>query len=83
MNDKVRAYILMRVEIGRTDEVLEELRHIDEAVRIAVTTGEYDIVILVEVDTLEGLYDITVRRMHKIPGIAETTTAVVEKMISI
>ncbi len=83
MNDKVRAYILMRVEIGRTDEVLEELRHIDEAIRIAVTTGEYDIVILVEVDTLEDLYDITVRRMHKISGIAETTTAVVEKMISI
>jgi len=83
MNEKVRAYVLMTVEIGKTDSVLEELRHIDEAVRIAVTTGEYDIVILVEVDTLEDLYDITVRRMHKIPGIAETTTAVVEKMISI
>ncbi|MHA1908696.1 MAG: Lrp/AsnC family transcriptional regulator [Candidatus Thorarchaeota archaeon] len=83
MKEKVRAYVLMTIEIGKTDDVLEELRHIDEAVRIAVTTGEYDIVILVEVDSLEALYDITVRRMHKIAGIAETTTAVVEKMISI
>ena len=83
MTEKVRAYVLMTVEIGKTDDVVEELRHIDEAVRIAVTTGEFDIVILVEVDSLEELYNITVRKMHKIPGIAETTTAVVEKMISI
>ncbi|MGY5853175.1 MAG: Lrp/AsnC ligand binding domain-containing protein [Candidatus Thorarchaeota archaeon] len=83
MTDTVQAYILMVVEIGKTDEVLTELKTIDEAVRVAVTTGEYDIVVLVEVPDLEGLYEITVNRIHKIPGIAETTTAVVEKMISI
>ncbi len=83
MSEKVSAYVLMTIEIGMTDNVLDELQHIDEAVRVAVTTGEYDIVVLVEVDSLEALYDITVRRIHKIPGIAETTTAVVEKMISV
>jgi DNA-binding Lrp family transcriptional regulator len=77
------AYILMIIQLGRTDEVLSELRGIDEAVRIAVTTGEYDIVMLVDVDSLEALYEITVNRIHKIPGIEETTTAVVEKMISV
>ena len=78
----VSAYILMRIDLGFTDSVLEELRKIDEAIRVAVTTGEYDIVVLVEVADLEALYDITVKRIHKIPGIAETSTAVVEKMIS-
>ena len=83
MTNTVQAYILMSIEIGRTDEVLTELKAIDEATRVAVTTGEYDIVVLVEVADLEALYEITVNRIHKIPGIAETTTAVVEKMISI
>ena len=83
MTDTVQAYILMSVEIGRTDQVLTELKEIDEAIRVAVTTGEYDIVVLVEVADLEGLYDITVNRIHKIPGISDSTTAVVEKMISI
>ena len=82
MNEGVMAYILMRVQLGFTDEVIEELRKIDELVRVAVTTGEYDIVALVDVKSLEALYDITVRRVHKIVGIEETTTAVVEKMIS-
>ncbi len=82
MTDDVLAYVLMRIKLGFTDQVLERLREIDEAVRIAVTTGEYDVVILLEVRNLEALYDITVNRIHKIEGIEETTTAVVEKMIS-
>ncbi len=77
------AYILMVTEIGRTDEVIEQLRLVNEAVRVAVTTGEYDVVVLVEVDDLAALYDVTVQRIHKIPGIVATTTAVVEKMISV
>jgi DNA-binding Lrp family transcriptional regulator len=79
----VRAYILMAVEIGKTDSVVAELRKIDAAIRVAVTTGEYDIVVLVEVPSLEALYELTVDQIHKIPGIADTTTAVVEKMISV
>ncbi len=79
---QILAYILMEIEMGQTDEVLQELRKIEEATKISVTTGEYDIVILLEVPTLESLYDITVKRIHVIPGIKETTTAVVEKIIT-
>ena len=79
---QIMAYILMEIEIGRTDEVLQELRKIEEATKISVTTGEYDIVVLLEIPTLESLYDITVQRIHVIPGIKETTTAVVEKIIT-
>lgn len=83
MARKVQAYILMEIELGRTDDVVIQLKAIDEATRVAVTTGVYDIVVLLEVDDLEQLYDITVHRIHNIPGIKETSTAVVEKMISI
>lgn len=79
---QILAYILMEIEMGQTDEVLQELRKIEEATKISVTTGEYDIVVLLEVPTLEALYDITVKRIHVIPGIKETTTAVVEKIIT-
>jgi len=82
MTQLIMAYILMDIEIGRADEVLQELRKIEEATKISVTTGEYDIIILLEVPTLEDLYDITVKRIHMIPGIKETTTAVVEKIIT-
>jgi DNA-binding Lrp family transcriptional regulator len=83
MTDSIKAYILLRTEIGSTNEVLRHLKEIEEATRIAVTTGQFDIVILIEVDNLEMLYDITIEKIHKIKGIMETTTMVVEKMISI
>jgi DNA-binding Lrp family transcriptional regulator len=82
MTKKVQAYILIEIEIGGTDEVVSQLKAIEEATRVAVTTGVYDVVVLVEVDDLEALYDITVHRIHSIPGIKTTSTAVVEKMIS-
>ena len=82
MEDRVQAYILMDVEIGKTDDVVSGLRKIEEAVKIAVTTGGVDIVVLLETSSLEELYNITVEKIHKIPGIRDTQTAVVEKMMS-
>ncbi len=80
MAGKVLAYVLMDLELGHTDEVLEALRKIDEATTVAVTTGSYDIVVLLETNSLEELYEITVQKIHRIPGIKETSTAVVEKI---
>jgi DNA-binding Lrp family transcriptional regulator len=80
MGNNVMAYVLMEIEIGMTDQVLDELRRIDQATRVSVTTGAYDIVVLLEVGSLEQLYDITVHQIHAIQGIKETTTAVIEKM---
>ena len=82
MTKNIQAYILMTTEIGKTSEVLTNLREIEEATRIAVTTGQFDIVLLLEVSDLEQLYEITIEKIHKIEGIEETTTMVVEKMIS-
>ncbi len=81
--EMVTAYVLMKLEIGTTDDVLERLRSVDEATVIAVTTGAYDIIVRLEVPSLEALYDITIHEIHKIPGIIETSTAVVEKMYSV
>jgi len=83
MTSSIMAYVLMEIEIGLTDDVVEQLRAIEQAIRIAVTTGGYDIVMLLEVESLEELYDITVHRIHVIKGIRDTQTAVVEKMMSV
>lgn len=83
MKDKVHAYILMDIELGMTDGVVEALQKIDEATSVAMTTGGYDIVVLLETTSLEELYEITVNKIHKIPGIRDTHTAVVEKIITV
>jgi len=76
----ITVYLLMDIEIGKTEQVLEKLQLIPEATKIAVTTGIFDIILRLEVDNLDELYNITLK-IHSIPGIKETTTAVVEKML--
>jgi DNA-binding Lrp family transcriptional regulator len=83
MEERVMAYILMDIELGKTDDVIDSLRKIEAATKIAVTTGGVDIVMLLETSSLEELYEITVKQIHKIPGIRDTQTAVVEKMMSV
>ncbi|MFX1580404.1 MAG: hypothetical protein ACFFBJ_12195 [Promethearchaeota archaeon] len=39
--------------------------------------------VLLETTNLEELYDITVNKIHKIQGIRDTHTAVVEKIITV
>ncbi|MCD6483686.1 MAG: Lrp/AsnC ligand binding domain-containing protein [Candidatus Odinarchaeota archaeon] len=77
--DRVVAYILIKVEIGKLQNVIENLRKLDMIESVAVTTGEYDVVVRANVETLEQLYELTTLKIHKIDGIADTITQVVEK----
>ena len=75
----VAAYILMSVHLGKTQDVISELRNIPQITRVAVVTGEWDVVARIEVENLEELYNITSDRVHLIKGISETQTAIIEK----
>ena len=75
----VSAYIFFTVELGKTSNVVNELRKIPEITRVAVVTGEYDIIARIKTKNLEEKYLISTERIHMIDGIIDTQTAVIEK----
>ncbi|MCE7741947.1 MAG: Lrp/AsnC family transcriptional regulator [Candidatus Heimdallarchaeota archaeon] len=75
----VSAYIFFEVELGKTRQVVDELRKIPNIVRVAIVTGEYDVIVRINVENLEELFHITTDRIHMIEGITDTQTAVIEK----
>ncbi len=75
----IYAYIFIKVAIGQLETVLDRLKNIEEAESIAVTTGEYDIVLRIKVSSLEELYRVTIEKIHKIDGIVNTLTHIIEK----
>ena len=77
----VSAYIFFDVKLGHTQDVLDQLRTISCITKVAVVTGEWDIVARIEVESLEELYQITSEKIHMIEGILDTQTAVIEKEI--
>lgn len=78
----VSAYILINVEVGKSAEVIEKIRNIPGVQSVAYTTGEYDLILRVTVNSLEDLYEITTKEIHKIDGITKTITYVIEKEIT-
>ncbi|NPE10052.1 MAG: Lrp/AsnC ligand binding domain-containing protein [Asgard group archaeon] len=79
-NDKqsICAYILINIKLGFTEDVLAKLKKIPGITSVAVITGEYDVVVRLETDSLEEMHDRTLD-IHVIDGIIETTTSIIQK----
>lgn len=75
----VGAYVMCKVRMGYTKQVVQALRQLEVATSIAVTTGECDVIARFDVPSLEALYYLTVDKIGKIEGIERITTAIVEK----
>jgi DNA-binding Lrp family transcriptional regulator len=78
----ITAYILINLQPGNSDKVIKEMRKIENIRKISIVTGEYDIVVRVEIKTLEKLLRIT-DKLQMIKGVNKTTTQVIEKEIAL
>jgi len=78
----INAYILIEMEPGDSDITIKEMRKIENIAKISIVAGEFDIVIRVQVDSLESLLNVT-NKIQKIKGVKKTTTQVIEKEISL
>ncbi|MCS7131216.1 MAG: Lrp/AsnC ligand binding domain-containing protein, partial [Hadesarchaea archaeon] len=62
------AFVLINAEIGRIDDVLDELLRIDEVAEAYSIAGPYAILAKVEAERFEKLTEIIPAKIHKIPG---------------
>jgi len=75
--EKVKAYVLMKLDIGESANVIEELKKIKAIVKVASTTGLFDIIVRVEVEDIKDLEKVISKQIHSIEGIKSTETQVV------
>jgi len=72
-----KAYVLINCDIGSEEFVMSELKEIDLVKEVNGTFGAYDIVVLVEADTVESLRDAITWKIRKIEKIRSTLTMMV------
>jgi len=63
---------------GTSSEALEEIKKINNIEKISVVTGDYDIVVKVNVKNLEHLHKLT-NQLQTVDGVEKTMTNVIEK----
>jgi DNA-binding Lrp family transcriptional regulator len=78
----VNAYILISIRPGKSDNIIRNMRKIENIEKISVVAGDYDVVVRVQVKTLEKLLKVT-DKLQLIDGVKKTTTQVIEKEIAL
>ncbi len=71
------AYVLINCDIGSEEFVMSQLKEIDLVKEVHGTFGAYDIVVLVEADTVVSLRDVITWKIRKIEKIRSTLTMMV------
>ncbi|MEJ2249844.1 MAG: Lrp/AsnC ligand binding domain-containing protein [Candidatus Lokiarchaeota archaeon] len=75
----ITAIILCKLGINVIPQVIKNLEQINEIKTIMSVTGIYDLIIEIEVDTTEKLYEVFANKIDQIEGIVESNTHVVMK----
>jgi len=78
----ISAYILIDMKPGNFDNAIEAMRKIENITKISVVAGEYDIIVRVQVTSLDKLLIVT-NKLQMIDGVNNTTTQIIEKELAL
>ena len=71
-----RAYVLFNVESGSEDNVLKQLRNINNVEEAYVSYGVYDLVVRIKATTMEELKDAVTHKIRTIKQVRSTLTLI-------
>jgi DNA-binding Lrp family transcriptional regulator len=73
----VKAFVLINTQIGSEEEVLKDLKGLEEVEEAHIVYGVYDIVAKVTAEDINKLRDIVTMKIRKMKKIMSTTTMIV------
>ncbi|NIR86453.1 Lrp/AsnC family transcriptional regulator [Candidatus Bathyarchaeota archaeon] len=75
----VLAYVLITIQSGSENEVLEKISSFKETLEVDMVYGEYDAIVKVQVDEMPNLEKFLSEKLRALPNIFLTTTMIVAK----
>jgi len=69
-----KAFILIETMVGRTREIADAMDKIEGVTSVDLVTGPYDIIAVVEGESLNQIGDIITQVIHPIGGVSRTVT---------
>jgi DNA-binding Lrp family transcriptional regulator len=71
-----KAFVLINVESGAEEEVLAELKKIEDVEEAFFSYGVYDIITRIKADSMEKLKDMVTRKIRSISRVRSTLTLI-------
>ena len=72
-----KAFVLIETVVGRSKEVVAAVSKLKGAVSVDTVTGPYDVIAVIQGETLNDIGDIVTGKIHPVAGIARTVTCLV------
>ncbi len=69
-----KAFVLIETVVGRSKEVVTALKQLEGVKSVDTVTGPYDVIAIVEGETLNDVGDLVTAKIHPIAGISRTVT---------
>jgi DNA-binding Lrp family transcriptional regulator len=69
-----KAFVLIETAVGKNKDVVAALKQLDGVKSVNTVTGPYDIIAIVEKETLNDIGDLVTGKIHPIAGISRTVT---------
>jgi DNA-binding Lrp family transcriptional regulator len=71
-----RAYVLINVESGSEDEVLNELKSVEGVEESYFSYGVYDLITKIKAETMDKLKEMVTRRIRTLTKVRSTLTLI-------
>ena len=69
-----KAFVLIETAVGKTREVVANIRKLKGVKSVDPVTGPYDVIAIIESESLNDIGDLVTGKIHPIAGIARTVT---------
>ena len=69
-----KAYVLIETAVGRTREVVSAIAQLEGVKTVDTVTGPYDVIAIVEGESLNDIGNLVTGKVHPIAGISRTVT---------
>jgi DNA-binding Lrp family transcriptional regulator len=69
-----KAFVLIETSVGRTKEVANVLRKLEGVKSVDPVTGPYDVIAVIERESLSEIGDLVTSQIHPVTGISRTVT---------
>jgi DNA-binding Lrp family transcriptional regulator len=69
-----KAFVLIETAVGKTKEVVAKISQLGGVKSVDPVTGPYDVIAMVESESLNEIGDLVTGKIHPIAGISRTVT---------
>ena len=69
-----KAFVLIETAVGKNREVVAGIRKLKGVTSVDAVTGPYDVIAVIQGETLNEIGDLVTGKIHPIAGIARTVT---------